>query len=229
MNTVRLDFDGADVFILADGDWREFRSRACEKEPETTDWLRSIAEPQEGGAVVWDIGASVGSYSLIAAALGHRVVAFEPFAPSFGHLQQNVWLNGLDERISAVPLALGPTSERPLTVDEFRVSSTAPGSASHGNPSSKKVQQILVTSADQAADIYPTPDHVKIDVDGTELGVIEGGRTVWPLAESMMIESQPGTIENIEMILAAAGLERVEAHRRLGHTEQHNYLFRRPA
>lgn len=227
MQTVKLDFDGTDLFILADGDWQGFRSRACEKEPETTAWIRSFATSGKGPAVLWDIGASVGSYSLIAAALGHSVVAFEPFAPSYGHLQQNVWVNRLDESVVTVPFALGAGAGKPLVAAKLRVRSVTPGSASHGGSANQNFQWIVVTSADQAADIYEAPDHVKIDVDGEELGVIEGGRTVWPLVESLMVESEPGTIENIEIILAAAGLQRVEAHRRMGDTRQHNYLFKR--
>ncbi len=84
MDTVKLDFPDRDLYILKDGDWRGFRSSPCAKEPETVEWIRSFPE----GSVLWDVGASVGPYSLIAAALGHKVVAFEPFAPSYGHLVQ---------------------------------------------------------------------------------------------------------------------------------------------
>ena len=246
--TVRVDFDDQDLRILADGDWRGFRSQACEKEPETVDWLREISAGQKnptansavgdvrtpepitqrtdgpGREKLWDVGASVGSYSLIAAALDLEVVAFEPFAPSYGHLQQNIWLNGFDEHVTAVPFGVGTPMEK---LTRLHVSNTAPGSASHGDTSFQHFQWMPVVSADEAAKTFAQPDHVKIDVDGAEMGVIENGRNVWPRVKSVMVESEPGTIENIEIILAAAGLRRVAAHRRLGDTRQHNYSFRR--
>lgn len=107
------------------------------------------------------------------------------------------------------------------------MSNTAPSAASHGSPESKHFQWMSVISADDAARALEPPDHVKIDVDGAEMGVIESGRSVWPHIKSMMIESEPGVIENIEIILAEAGLRKVAAHKRLGNTQQHNYLFRR--
>ncbi len=177
-----------------------------------------------GREKTWDVGASVGSYSLIAAAHGLEVVAFEPFAPSYGHLQQNIWLNGFDEQVTAVPFGVG-RSDQQLT--RLHVSNTAPGSASHGDSNFEHFQWMPVISADEAAKTLGQPDHVKIDVDGAEMGVIESGRNVWPQVKSVMVESEPGTIENIEIILAGAGLKKVAAHRRLGETQQHNYLFRR--
>ncbi len=217
--TVRLDFEDRDLVILEDGDWRGFRSTPCSKEPETVAWIRSFDDAD----VLWDVGASVGGYTLIAGALGHSVVAFEPFAPSFGHLQQNTWLNRLPAQVQCAPLALGDAPG----IRQLHVSGIWPGIASHGATNSGPVQTVVQTTVDEAARLFPDPDHVKIDVDGAELGVIEGGRETWKDVKSMMIESQPGVIEDIAVILASAGLQRASSHRRLGDTKQHNYMFSR--
>ena len=123
MNVRRIDFAGADLFIHAEGDYRGYRSGACAKEPETADWLRCVIGE---GSAFYDIGACVGSYSLVAAALGGRVHAFEPVAPNFAQLQSNIWLNGF-EQISAWPVAL---TARTGAVS-MRLSSPAAGAASH--------------------------------------------------------------------------------------------------
>lgn len=47
------------------------------------------------GAVVVDIGAHIGSFSIMAAHLGARVFAFEPTTQSFSMLQENAQVNGL--------------------------------------------------------------------------------------------------------------------------------------
>src|ERR671932_123659 len=60
------------------GRWRGeilSRLRPVAKEPWTVRWLeRSLRD----GDVLYDVGANVGAYSLIAAALGAQVVAIEP-------------------------------------------------------------------------------------------------------------------------------------------------------
>lgn len=223
---VKLDFPDKDLYILAEGDWHGFRSIPCKKEPETVEWIRSF----DSGSTFWDVGASVGSYSLIAAALGSYVHAFEPFAPSYGHLVQNVWLNGLDGSIAPLPVAL-TTSETVKIMGrlgEFRASNTAPGSASH-KEDGQFTQWVVYEAFDDEPvfDEHDSDNHVKIDVDGAELEVIEGGRDVWKNVKSIMVESEPGPIDDIGVILHAAGLHLVDSWKRWGETKQRNYLFRR--
>ena len=219
MDVVKIDFPDRDLYILKDGDWRGYRSKACEKEPETVEWIRSFDE----GSVLWDVGASVGPYSLIAAALGHQVVALEPFAPSYGHLWQNIWLNSKHGSVVALPFGLSSQDTPPSRI--IRCSSAAPGSASHGSGDFEQV--FLFTSADDLADRVPPPNHVKIDVDGAELGVIEGGRVLWKQVDSIMVESEVPVIDDITLILGGAGLEMVNSWKRIAETKQHNYEFRR--
>lgn len=216
-----IDFPDKRLVIRADGDWQGWRSRACAKEPETVEWIRSF----EGISVLWDVGASVGPYSLIAAALGHKVVAFEPFAPSYGHLQQNIWLNEMDEQISASPVAL--TNGDPLQRLHFKVSDIHPGSALH-NKDGEHWQFVMGFKADDFAVEGILPDHVKIDVDGSELAVIQGGENVWDGVQSIMLESEPPDVDAITVILNGAGLELVDSWKRMGDkTVLRNYLYRR--
>src|SRR3989344_5903412 len=87
----RLDYRPKDIRMLTDT-IREYetRARSVRKEPKTAAWIE-----QYGGAtaVLYDIGANVGPYSLIAAARGARVVAFEPAHQNIYKLHENVLLN----------------------------------------------------------------------------------------------------------------------------------------
>src|SRR5690349_8415761 len=47
------------------------------------------------GDVFMDVGANVGAYTVLAAATGARVVAFEPIPAAFAHLTDNVRVNGI--------------------------------------------------------------------------------------------------------------------------------------
>lgn len=215
MNVKRLDFPDRDLFILADGDWRGFRSNACAKEPETVEWLRRVAP----GSVVWDVGASVGPYSLVAAALGaKKVVAFEPYGPSYGHLCQNISINNFDVQIDAWPVMLTDSDD---IQGEVPVWANAPGAGTH--ESGNVPQKVIVLRPDRW--LYQQPQHIKIDVDGAEQDVLEGGRTVWSQAQSILIEASAKTIQDIAVILSACGLEQTGKWERSG--GMFNYLFER--
>jgi len=58
------------------------------------------------------IGANLGEQSLYAAAMGHKVLAFEPVWKNVEKLCESVYINGFQDRITIIPLALGfPTNE----------------------------------------------------------------------------------------------------------------------
>jgi FkbM family methyltransferase len=222
-----IDFPERELVIRADGDWRGFRSGACAKEPETAAWLREVIAQ---GAVFYDIGACVGSYALIAAALGAEVHAFEPVAINFAHLQHNAWLNGL-QNFHAWPVAL-MSATSPL---EFALSSPLPGAASHRvvtqasetANSPALTQPALGFALDDfvAKFTLPKPEHVKIDVDGNEVSVLEGARRTLRSARTVMLEADPQSSPSAAAVLAAAGLEQSQSWPRSG--RQRNYLFRR--
>lgn len=220
MDVKRLDFPDRELFILADGDWRGFRSNACAKEPETVEWLRRVAP----GSVVWDVGASVGPYSLVAAALGaKKVVAFEPYGPSYGHLCQNVSINGMGDVIRAFPIALRDVDG--FGWDILYASSCEPGAASHSFENQERYFPLPVMHCSAYDAPVTRPAHVKIDVDGGEVDVIASGRQLWSQAQSILIEASAKTIEDIAVILGACGLEQTGKWERSG--GMFNYLWER--
>ena len=58
------------------------------------------------GDVVIDCGAQIGSFSLLAASRGARVLAFEPCPLNLERLRENVALNGLEERVEVTGAAV---------------------------------------------------------------------------------------------------------------------------
>lgn len=216
VDVVALDFPDKQIAILASGDWRGFRSNACQKEPETVEWIRSI----ERGKTFWDIGASVGSYSLIASCLGLKVYSFEPYGPSYGELCQNSLINQLETH--PLPLAIGTGSR----VQSIVTTAWQPGVAGESlNAKEGRPLPMMVVSADDMADQLGVPSHVKIDVDGHELSVIESGKALWPLVDSIMVECTRRTIEDVRLILSTCGLEQEGSWPRSG--DESNYLFRK--
>src|SRR2546423_5415633 len=102
----RLDYDGAEILVGVTSRAEILsRLRPCAKEPWTVRWLeRNLRE----GDVLYDVGANIGAYSLIADALGRgaRVVAIEPAYANYAALCDNVLLNGRGDRIVPLPVAL---------------------------------------------------------------------------------------------------------------------------
>lgn len=126
------------------------------------------------GDVFCDVGANVGSYSILAcAACGASGVAFEPVPETFGRLVENIRLNGLESRVSCVNLAVGEVEGRLYFTDDGDTVNHAlvPGSDLGSSVS------VGVTTLDSAFG-DEVPALIKIDVEGFEAAVIRGGRGV---------------------------------------------------
>lgn len=213
----RLDYDGADIEVVAAA--RQRTARAQTKEPFTVAWLQDVLEP---GDVLYDIGASVGSYSLIAAFVEPHstVVAIEPGFLNFGALCSNLAINDLGGRVIAVPLALSDAKgSTPL-----RYWSIAPGAGTHaaesrsGDGSVFELTGLTVTVDSLVADFgLPAPTLVKLDVDGLEEAVLAGARETLgrPELRSLLVElPAEGEPDPTSRLLTAAGFHPTVLHAR---------------
>lgn len=173
------------------------------KEPDTLKWIDSIP----ANAVLWDIGANVGLYSIYAAkARDCRVFAFEPSVFNLELLARNIYLNGLQERIAIVPVALSDA----LGPSLFKMSSTAWGGAlstfgqdfdQHGGKLNSVFEyQTIGMTMNEAVRLLgiPAPRFIKIDVDGIEHFILRGGAEVLKSVQSVMIEIDDGFAEQAE-------------------------------
>jgi len=143
------------------------------KEPETLAWIRGF----EAGSVLWDIGANIGLYSLYAArARGCRVMAFEPAPANFALLAKNIEINGLEESVSALPIALGNSNR----LDALHMPDTDPGGAFATFGAKTSAAAVRLACLGFAIDRFvgdfapPFPEHIKIDVDGSEEDIVRG-------------------------------------------------------
>lgn len=164
------------------------------KEPDTLEWIDGFEE----GDVLYDVGANVGLYSIYAGLKGHRVFAFEPEASNFAILNKNVFLNQLQDRITAFNFAISDTSG----FDCLQVSEMRTGSALHsltadlgydGLPFKPvHAQGVQAYSLDDLSEReeFGVPQHIKIDVDGLEAAIIAGSSTLLqnPRVKSLLIE-----------------------------------------
>ena len=230
-------YDKAPLFILAETHAeREWRLDPGLKEPWTVAWLDENVRP---GDVVYDIGANVGVFSLIAAAnLGGdgTVVAFEPGYATFGRLCENIRLNNFTRTIVPVPVPLSHQSG----LQRFRYKSMEPGQSRHRfsakawDPSGKiksTDQPMLAISLDQVVRDFgvPPPTLIKLDVDGAETLVLRGGsKTIrHPALRSIIAEIDPECEEAVLSILSQSGLTLVDRHKRKKKSGPWYGVFRR--
>jgi FkbM family methyltransferase len=140
--------------------------------------LRDVLGVVRPGDLVIDIGANVGLYSLAAAAAGARVHAFEPVPATAARLRTSLALNPeLTDRVTVHGEGL---SDEPGTLTLFTESLDGySGHASAHLPTEAQVESIEVpmNTLDAAtADLEGPVRLVKVDVEGHEPAVLDGGR-----------------------------------------------------
>lgn len=131
-------------------------------------------------AVVYDVGANVGTYTigLLAGEPDRRIVAFEPAPIAARKLRKNVELNGFETRVDLRKTGLGDDSgHRPFYVSSYtELSGFDRESATRWEASITDVVSAPIERLDTVAASSPPPDVIKIDVEGAAPAVLRGGR-----------------------------------------------------
>jgi FkbM family methyltransferase len=136
------------------------------------------------GELLVDVGANVGSYSLLAAAeCGARVLAFEPVPATYDWLQQNIAVNQLQQNIAAFNMALGAmegTATMTSTLDAQNHITSQPGQHTISVPVQRLDDRLQ----------GEVPALIKIDVEGAEDQVLAGAvKTIAdPRLQGLIIE-----------------------------------------
>ena len=172
------------------------------KEPVTIEWLKAIPK----GAVLFDIGANIGGYSVIGGLLGAQVYSFEPEAENHATLVKNMTLNKL------VPNAYCIAISDENKVGDLFINGGGAGQACHSfgenltpdlQPSQNRNKQgCLSLTLDHLMHIgLPHPDYIKIDVDGLEYSVIKGATKILEKGvKSLIVEINPQLEEHKRLI-----------------------------
>jgi len=222
---VPLDYAAHPVRLLATSPMeRKWRARSCKKEPWTVAW---IEESMSGGGVLYDVGANVGTFSLVAAKVCARrgtVVAFEPGFASYAHLCGNIVLNRCEAIIIPVPLAVAGANG----LGSFRYLSLDPGQSRHdfkpdawdadeADTPKRYLQPMLSMTLDSAISTFslPAPNHLKVDVDGGEIEVLRGAAQTLasPTLHSILIEIDESQTEQVMAMLDRSGFALARTHK----------------
>jgi FkbM family methyltransferase len=138
-----------------------------------------------------DVGANAGLYSVwVSGVTGARVIAFEPVPATFNLLTKNIRLNDLTDLITAHQTALGCESGyATMTASEGGLDRILMN-GSGGITVTVEVKRL----DDVAAGLHPKA--IKIDVEGFELAVLAGAKTLLehPCLSAVVIELQDWTL-----------------------------------
>ena len=163
-------------------DWRV--KTFFKKEPETLEWIDTFEK--KDGLIFWDIGANIGLYSIYNALRNKNsiTVAFEPSSSNLRVLTRNISINNFETKIFVVPT---PLSKKENIFQKMYERDFIEGGAlnSFGEQLDFKGERflpkmkysLLGTSINYLIEnsILEIPDYIKIDVDGIEHLILEGG------------------------------------------------------
>ncbi len=151
-------------------------------EPQVLDYIDKLPV----GAVFYDLGACVGFFSLYAAARGLQSFAFEVESKNFSGLEANVAANPrLDVRRFQIGISDGAAPWADLRVGQDHVGGhhkTLVTEKFSGPANIVRAEYVLervrVAALDQwiVDERLPLPQHMKIDIDGSEVLFVRGAR-----------------------------------------------------
>lgn len=176
------DLDLVSAVMHREGAWEPFESEL----------LVACLTP---GAIVVDVGANLGYFSLLLAQAEvpvQQVFAFEPAAANYELLQRNIALNDCGERVTAIHAALGTADGDAvlhLSEDNLGDHQLVP------SETGRQTEPVRILAGDAYfAGRMERADVVKIDTQGTEAAVVSG---LWQLLQrsrpalQMLIELTP--------------------------------------
>ncbi len=217
--------DGSSAYRFRCETVREFNRclKLFSKEPGTLAWIRTEVKCSQ---VVYDIGANIGVYTILAARQAGpngKVYAFEPHAANFTRLIDNVIRNNLQDVVVPCSVALdAETGFSHFNYDSANAgtsnSQVAAGSGAVLHTHGSEIAELkYTTTIDRLLDSgrIAAPHHIKIEVDGNEYRILQGmarllGSSAAPL--TIQVEMNEPHSEEILAFMQARRYTLVEKH-----------------
>jgi len=161
--------------------------------------IRFFLDNVKSGDFVLDVGAHFGQYAVLLGSLvfeSGRVISFEPDAEARETLEQNLELNGLQDRVEIEDVALfdqngnhsffskGADSMSSLARSGLGENAASPDVVEH------RVQTIRLDDY-LAGRNLPSPSFVKLDTEGAEINILKGAPRLLQSEVTIICELHP--------------------------------------
>jgi FkbM family methyltransferase len=155
------------------------------------------------GAIVLDVGANIGMFTLQALREGaQQVISFEPNPETRKALEWNIAsVGGLDRATVMAKGAWNEAGAFTMTVDPFR-----PGRSSVVVPSPDQAAyqvEVELGRLDDMASMVPRVDFIKMDIEGAEINALKGATEIlsrWKPQLSIAVEHTDDRLRNAEEV-----------------------------
>lgn len=162
-------------------------------------------------SVIWDVGANVGEFSFVASAIAHRGVVVS--------IEADIWLASIlrktttlkehhNRKVHILPAAISnENSAAPfLIAARGRASNALEKAGGRSQMGGIREKQYVPTlTLDTLLNAFPSPDFVKIDVEGAEFMALQGGtRLISLIRPRFYIEVGPATSKPVFEIFRSA-------------------------
>lgn len=155
--------------------------------------------------VMLDIGANIGSYTILAGAvIGAKVFSFEPIPQTFRHLIDNVNINGIYEKVKCYNIGLADKN----SILKF-TSNLDTGNHVVFNSSCIKDIDIIDVPVRKLDEIIPgcNPLLIKIDVEDFELQVLKGADEILKSKSLLVVIIETFGKNNLDKYLSKYGFK----------------------
>ena len=155
-------------------------------------WDLIVRVSTEPGLVV-DVGANIGYFSLLAASLGHTVVAFEPMNRNVAKFWSSIERNGFTDRISLFQNAVASERGHRVSLESTHYTNQGNGKINWRGNAQEAVDTVALDDL-----VHSDVLLLKIDVEGFESGVLDGARQLLcaHIVKYITIEFSPETRNN---------------------------------
>ena len=184
--------------------------------------LRIAKQYISTGYNVWDIGANVGLFSVAAAYQAGKkgsVLSIEADTWLVGLLRRTSIINKHNMTIKVLPVAVSDT----VGIDTFSIAERGRAASALKNvPEStqmggiRETQLVPTVSLDWLLDYFPSPDFIKIDVEGAELKVLIGAEKILTnIRPVILCEINKQNISEVTKLLSTHGYKFYDAEKEL--------------
>jgi FkbM family methyltransferase len=165
---------------------------------QTNDLVKEYVMSLNEKEIFYDLGSCVGTYGILAYSRGLKVCCFEVDKVNFDALTENFfWIFGYEDNFKSFNIGIADKKgEIELRIGQPEIGGhhkTLALDSFCGHPISTQHHLTTLVNVDTLDNIIeehnlPTPDHIKIDIDGSEYAFLKGANKSLSSAKSIIIE-----------------------------------------